>query len=110
MLRRILSAVSKRFAPRDVTGERHPQSADAISKGRRGFFAKAAVGAVSISATAGLAKVVVDTMPEPDPGDLYRKDGLAGERELRERDYVLMSDGEKDDMVRQFVDNYHGKA
>lgn len=106
MLKKILSALGERFSPKDSTGERHPPSTEAVSEGRRGFFAKAAVGAVSISGTAGLAKVVADSVAEPDMQDLYRKDQLAGEHELSKREYVLMSDEEKTNMVRQLVDNY----
>jgi hypothetical protein len=106
MLRRILSAFGKRFPPNDATGERHPPSAEPISETRRGFFTKAAIGAVAISGTAGLAKVVGDTVAEPDLRARYRKDSLAGESELRERKYVLMSDEEKEDMVQHLVDNY----
>lgn len=108
MLKRILSALGKRPSPGSEAGERHSPSLEAVSQARRGFFAKAAVGAVSISGAAGLAKVVVDSTPEPDLGDLYRKDQLAGEQELAEREYVLMSASEKEDMVQQFVDNYRG--
>jgi len=106
MLRRILSAFGKRFPPIDASGERHPASAEPISEPRRSFFAKAAVGAVAITGTAGLAKVVADTLPKPDLQARYRKDNLAGENELRERKYVLMSDEEKADMVQHLVDNY----
>jgi len=104
-IKHIFSALGKRFSP-----EEGSSSAEPVSASRRGFFAKAAIGAVSVSGTAGLAKVVVDSVPEPDTTELYRKDGLAGEQELLERDYVLMSDQEKEDMVQQFVDDYHGKS
>ena len=106
----MLSAFSNRFAPGDTPGKHHPAATKPVSQARRGFFAKAAVGAVSISGTAGLAKVVVDTIPEPDLSDLYQKDLLAGEQELGEREYVLMSAAEKEDMVQQFIDNYREKG
>lgn len=106
MLRRILSALGERFSRKNSTGEHHPPSAEDVSTARRGFFAKATVGAVAISGTAGLAKVVGDSVARPDLQDLYRKDQFTGEQELSEREYVLMSDDEKTDMVRQFADNY----
>ncbi len=70
---------------------------------RRGFFTRAAVGAVSVSGAAGLAKAVVDAAPEPDLKDQYVKDGLVGEQELMGREYVVMSDQEKSDMVQSFI-------
>lgn len=108
MLKRMLTALRKRSSPADDADKRRSTSAAAVSQERRGFFTKAAVGAVSLSGTAGLAKVVVDSAPEPDLGSLYRKDHLAGEQELAEREYVLMSPSEKEDMVQQFIDNYRG--
>jgi len=110
LIRRILSAFGKWVSHGSNGDKRLPSPTEAVSKARRSFFAKAAVGAVSVSGAAGLAKAVVDSMPEPELHDHYRKDSLAGEQELRERDYVLMSDREKEDMVQQFVDNYHGKT
>ena len=110
MLKRMLYALGKRVSPGDKAGERHSPSTEAASRGRRGFFAKAAVGAVSISGTAGLAKVVVDSMPEPDLSELYRKDLFAGDQELGEREYVLMSASEKEDMVQQLVESYCEKG
>lgn len=79
---------------------------DGVCAVRRGFFKNAAVGAVSITGTAGLAKVVVDSIPQPDMQDKYIQDSLAGEQELGDREYVLMSDQEKTEMVQSFIDHY----
>ena len=110
MLRRIASALGERFSPDGKIGGGQGASQEAISKERRGLFAKAAVGAVSVSGTAGLAKVVVDTVAVPDLQDLYNKDHLAGERELKQREYVLMTDREKRDLVQSFVDRYQDES
>jgi len=83
-----------------------PTEEDGVCAGRRGFFKNAAVGAVSITGTAGLAKVVVDSVPQPDMQDEYIRDSLAGEQELGDREYVLMSDQEKSEMVQSFIDHY----
>lgn len=108
MLKRMLTTLRKRSSP-VVEGSESPlSSTGTVSQGRRGFFTKVALGAVSISGTAGLAKVVVESTPEPDLGDLYRKDQLAGEQELAKREYVLMSASEKEVMVQQFIDNAKG--
>lgn len=87
-----------------------PQQSDDVCTARRGFFKRAALGAVSVTGTAGLAKVVVDSTPQPDIQEKYIKSGLAGEQELIEREYVLMSDREKQEMVQRFVDNHSGQA
>ena len=111
MLRKILSAFTKRSSSKDDIGKAGNESApDAPSASRRSFFAKAAVGTVAVSGTVGLAKAVVDSVSEPDVSEQYRRDALAGEQDLSRREYVLMSDAEKRDMVQQFVSDYHEKS
>lgn len=110
MLEKMTAALQQWLSPVNTTDvPRAEQSEDSVAA-RRGFFKKAALGAVSLSGIAGLAKVVVDSVPEPDLQALYDKDRLAGAQELAERDYVLMSKKEKDDVVQTFVDSYHGRA
>lgn len=110
MLRRTLAAISKRLSYKGNSVGGSSPSNETVSSSRRGFFTKAAVGAVSISGTAGLAKVVVDGMARPDLSDKYRKDSIAGEQELSEREYVLMTDQEKKEMVQQFIIDYHNET
>jgi hypothetical protein len=100
----------KRVSLQQEAAGARPPSAQAVSESRRGFFTKAAVGAVSLSGTAGLAKVAVDSLEKPDLSGLYRKDNLAGEQDLIEREFVVMSSSEKDEMVQQFVDDYYAKG
>ncbi|MFK5893202.1 MAG: hypothetical protein QM504_08285 [Pseudomonadota bacterium] len=77
-----------------------------INPARRGFFKKAAVGLTSVTATAGLSKVVVDSLEKTDLQEHYTKDSIAGEQELMNREYVLMSNEEKTDMMQTFIKNY----
>jgi len=74
---------------------------------RRDFFRKAAVGAVAVTGTAELAKVTASSLADDNAQTLYEKDIVAGDRVLAEREYVVMSDQEKDEMLQGFVDNYH---
>ena len=110
MLRKLTAVLQQWLAPAKVSDASAEEQNPDLIAARRGFFKKAAVGAVSLSGTAGLAKVVVDSTAKPDLQGLYVKDQLAGERELAARDYVLMSDKEKEDMVQMFVDSYHEQA
>ena len=73
---------------------------------RRLFFKKAVIGTAALTTVAGLAKTVVDSVKKPDQQHLYTKSGLAGEDELLNRKYVLMSEQEKADMVESFIGNY----
>lgn len=81
-----------------------------INATRRGFFKKAAVGLGSVTATAGLSKVVVDSVAKPDMKDQYVKDSIAGEQELMDREYVAMSHQEKQEMLQMFISDYKKKS
>ncbi len=110
MLKRWGTEIRKWFFAERISKDSQPMPNDEVSTVRRRFFKTAAVGAVSITGTAGLAKVVVDSVPEPDMQDKYIQDGVAGEQELKNREYVLMSDQEKSDMVQSFIDHYSGQG
>ncbi|MCU7904250.1 MAG: hypothetical protein KZQ76_00070 [Candidatus Thiodiazotropha sp. (ex Epidulcina cf. delphinae)] len=103
MLKRSKAAIRQWFSPDQAAQARED---DKVCSVRRGFFKRAAVAAVSVAGTAGLAKIVVDSSPQPKLQDKYAKDHLAGEQELMEWEYVLMSEREKADMVQAFIDNY----
>lgn len=110
MLKKSVAAIQQRLSPKKSKGGPQATRNDETRAARRGFFKKAALGTVAIGGTAGLAKVVVDSVPKPDLRDLYAKDGLAGEQELSQREYVLMSDDEKQDMVQGFIDGYRDQG
>ena len=77
---------------------------------RRRLFRQAAIGAVSVTGTAGLAKSVVDAVPEPDLKQKYQRDAAQGETELRQREYVVMTNQEKEAMLQSFINNYNNKT
>lgn len=108
MLKRAITAIQRRFFSGLVT--QSPEEEGAVRAARRNFFTKATLGAASITGTAGLAKLAVDSIPQPGLQDLYTKDAHNGEQELLEREYVVMSEREKADMVQMFVDNYSDKS
>lgn len=110
MLKRWRAAIRKWVFADRIARDSRPVQSDEVSAARRGFFKRAAVGAVSITGTAGMAKVVVDSVPQPDKREKYMQDGLAGEQELKNREYVLMSDREKSDMVQSFIDNHSNQG
>jgi hypothetical protein len=77
---------------------------------RRDFFKKTAVGTVALTGTAELARVTASSIPDDTAQQLYGKDILAGARVLKEREYVVMSDQEKEEMIQGFVDDYRGNS
>lgn len=108
MLRRMIHALKPIALPEDAPGVGDAGGqASQDREARRGFFKKAAVGAVALSGTAGMAKVVVDSVPRPDLKELYDKERMQGDKVLAEHEYVLMSDQEKEEMIDTLVDSYH---
>ncbi|MES9830046.1 MAG: hypothetical protein ABW201_17435 [Candidatus Thiodiazotropha sp.] len=96
-----------------VTDNQHHTRSDSSNEPdttRRRFFKQAAISTVSVAGTASLAKTVVDSMPQPDLRQRYNKDAVKGEEELLQREYVLMTDQEKDTMVQSFVDTYNKES
>lgn len=110
MLKRSIAAIRQWLSLVQVTQPPVAAQEEALRASRRGFFRKAAMGAASVSGAAGLAKVAVDSVPQPDMKEFYTKDAHAGEDELLEREYVLMSEREKSEMVQSFVDNYQDQS
>ncbi|MCU7890540.1 MAG: hypothetical protein KZQ78_02570 [Candidatus Thiodiazotropha sp. (ex Ustalcina ferruginea)] len=107
MLNRLMAVIRQPFS-NDQTNQAIQD--EEVCSTRRGLFKRAAAGAVSITGTAGLAKVVVDSSLQPDLQDKYIKDHLSGEQELMGREYVLMSEQEKADMVQTFINNYSDQS
>jgi len=104
MLKRLFKPVRDWFAP-DVA-QQHAGDADSqVDATRRGFFKRAALGTASVGGTAGLAATVIDRMPKPDMKQQYLKDAHNGEKELMAREYVLMSEQEKKDMLKMMIDS-----
>jgi len=111
IIQQSIAAVRRRFSSRRSTATVAPHGNDSptdeqVRLSRRGFFKKAAVSTASIAGTAGLAKTVVDKASRADLKELYHRDAVAGEQELKQREYVLMSDQEKADMVQSFIEDY----
>ncbi|HID46993.1 MAG TPA: hypothetical protein EYP34_14740 [Chromatiaceae bacterium] len=108
MLKRAVVAIYKLFF-NDRRDKESTQATAATSAGRRQFFAKATLGAASVSGAAGLARMAVDSVPKPKLKDLYAKDAQRGEQEMTEREYVVMSEQEKTKMLQMYIDNYDNK-
>ena len=100
MLKRVATAIGRWLSPN--SGGAH----QSFSPTRRGFFRKAGLGAASAAGVAALAKTAADALPEQGSGELYHQTNRAGEQELLERDYVLMSEQEKAEMIRGFTNTY----
>jgi len=106
MLKRLLTSVRELLQGKYKLLHTRPRQGAEVNATRRNFFKKAAFGAASISGTAGVATAVVDSMPKPDIKEQYKKDAVTGEQELLQREYVVMSDEEKEVMVQSLIDSY----
>ena len=74
---------------------------------RRGFLKKAIVGAVTVSATAAVAKKTGDVLLKEAPQQAYMNDVLPGDKALSQMQYVEMTAGEKKSLVARLVKNYN---
>lgn len=73
---------------------------------RRDFLKKAAIGSLAFATTAGVAKKVVSVATETDVKKAYLNDILPGDSVLKNREYVVMTDAEKKQMVKMFTENH----
>jgi hypothetical protein len=108
MLKRAMAAIQKQFFP-DRHDKNSTQCDEITRAARRQFFSRATLGAASITGTAGLTKMAIDAVPQPDLHQRYAKDATNGEQELIEREYVLMSKQEVENMVQTFTRNHANK-
>lgn len=76
------------------------------SSSRRNFLKKAAIGSVAVAATAGIAKKVVDVAVEKGSRGSDAHYLSQGDKTFQGREYVEMTEAEKNQQVRMFVDNY----
>ncbi len=90
--------------PNDASGNRDDRESNEKKISRRRFFKKAAVGAVALAGTSELADLVASSVSEVSPNELYARDILAGEQALAEREYILMSDREKEETVQALIE------
>ncbi len=77
---------------------------------RRSFIKKVFVSGAALTTTGMLAKKVSSLVPERSVQDRYLRDVLPGDRILMERRYVLMSEKEKKELIRFFVENYKRRS
>jgi len=106
MFKRFLAAIKQWLSSAQSSQDLLSTQDSIVLSKRRGFLRKAAIGTVSVSGTAGMAKVVVDSTLRPDWQAAYLKDAHSGVQTLLEREYVVMSEQEKAEMLQIFIDSY----
>ena len=72
---------------------------------RRGFLKKAFISTVAVAGTATLAKKASSLIPEPDHKEAALRESLAGDKVLRELEYVVMSSREKSQYLDILLEN-----
>ncbi len=96
------------MADKDKKPEVIKSVAKSVSEGvtRRGFLKNAAVATTVVAASAAVTKTISTIIPKQNFQKKYADDILAGDKALSEREYVVMSDEEKKDIVKQFESSY----
>jgi len=77
---------------------------------RRGFLKKALIATVAVAATGKVAKKTASLITESDHQKEYLGDVIPGDREMARREYVLMSDAEKRELVQRLQKDYSGRS
>ena len=81
--------------------------ADDNALSRRGFFKKLMVGGATVTVAGGTVKVADSVVaPELDAQKAYIDDVTPGDKIIAEREHVLMTKKEKQDMLKMFLGNY----
>ncbi len=92
-------AADKRFNP-----ERNPSTEKRLH--RRTFLGGMLAGGVVLSTGGIVAGKLLSSGGAIDPQRAYLRDIMAGDRVLKQREYVLMSDDEKRRLIAFFEANY----
>lgn len=77
---------------------------------RRNFFKKALIAGAVVTAGGAAAKKIVTSLPKGDAQEAYLKDVLPGDSVMAQREYVVMTKGEKEELVKALVENYKKEA
>ena len=72
---------------------------------RRNFLKNALLSTVAVAGTATLAKKASSLIPEPDHKEAALRESLAGDKVLREWEYVVMSSREKREYLDALLEN-----
>jgi len=95
------------LAGNDAVGKSEGVHNKAVSgASRRDFFKRAAVVSVAVVSATSAAKMVASLAKESDPQKAYLRDVLPGDRVLGNRDYVEMTEEEKEKRLQVLVKNY----
>lgn len=71
---------------------------------RRWFLKKALTGTGVLTASAGLMSTIIK--PQTQYQHAYLEDIKAGNQVLKDREFTVMTQQEKDELLQQFVDGY----
>ncbi|MBI5286499.1 MAG: hypothetical protein HY878_02775 [Deltaproteobacteria bacterium] len=74
---------------------------------KRTFIKQTLIGGAAIASSAGLSKLIISTAVPLYPQWMYMNDLTAADMILMQRQYVVMSKEEKDQMIRMFIENYN---
>lgn len=83
---------------------------EGVDHSKRAFLTKALIGGVAVVSTAAIAKKVVSSSSVKDVKGAYLKDEQMQDRVMKDKQYVLMTSEEKEQMVQMFVSDYYKQA
>ena len=77
---------------------------------RRTFIKKAVVGGIAVVSTASLAKKVSSMASADSANKAYLNDDIQQDKIMMQKNYVLMTREEKEQMVKTLADSYKEQA
>ena len=96
------------LASNDAVVQSEGADKKAVSRSsRRDFLKRAAVGSIAVASTTSVAKMVTSLAKESDPQKAYLGDVLPGDRVMSKRDYVEMTEEEKEERVKMLITDYN---
>ena len=73
---------------------------------KRAFLKTALMGGIAVVSGAVIAKKIASNIPNADLKSAYVDDELQQDRVMRDKEFVLMSREEKEQMVKMFASEY----
>lgn len=77
-----------------------------VDHSRRAFIKKTLLLGVAVASTAAVAKKVASVAPRQDLRGAYLKDELQQDLVMKDKQYVLMTTEEKEQMIQMFEKEY----
>lgn len=92
--------------PSDTDKDKEPDT----SHSRRAFIKTAVIGAVVATSSAGFSKIITSAAPKGMQLRMHTNDDIQQEKIMLRKEYVLMTEEEKNQMLQMLIRDYKEQA